>query len=438
MNSKGLRILLLAPGTNPNSITGPLIGYRLGEALSRLHTVTMVIEGRDEAAVRSAKGDFHALEVIHLPLMDRFYGWVLRRIFKENRGSLLWTAIRYPQTIIFEWCAWKRLRGRIFAGEFDVVLRILPIDPTFASPFAFFLRKGPVPFVIGPLNGGVPWPKGFSQLDREKAAGGNWVAKLRGFYRFLPFARSTYAKAAAIIAGSTQTCREFAQYSDKVFYVPGENGVSSSLIEETSDSKDKQRLELTYAGRLVPFKACDLALRGAASILRNSQAHLTIIGDGPERRRFEELAGQLGISDAVTFCGWVKHQDTLSRFRKADVLVFPSLREFGGGVVFEAIAMGAVPVVADYGGPGDIVTDEVGYRIPITNETQMTQDIESVLSHLASDRNHLETLRRQGVAYARDHLTWEAKARLISKVLLWVVRAGPKPAMPPPKPLNVN
>ena len=34
-----LRILLLAPGSNPTGITGPLIGYSHAEALARLHTV---------------------------------------------------------------------------------------------------------------------------------------------------------------------------------------------------------------------------------------------------------------------------------------------------------------------------------------------------------------------------------------------------------------
>ena len=114
------------------------------------------------------------------------------------------------------------------------------------------------------------------------------------------------------------------------------------------------------------------------------------------------------------------------------MLIFPSLREFGGGVVFEALALGAVPVVADFGGPGDIVTDEVGYRIPLTDEHQMAAQIESVLKHLASDRNHLETLRRQGAAYAREHLTWEAKARKVTEILQWAIGAGPKPDEPPP------
>ena len=47
-----LRILVLAPGCNPDGITGPLIGYSHSEALARLHAVTLVIRRDNEASVR--------------------------------------------------------------------------------------------------------------------------------------------------------------------------------------------------------------------------------------------------------------------------------------------------------------------------------------------------------------------------------------------------
>ena len=129
------------------------------------------------------------------------------------------------------------------------------------------------------------------------------------------------------------------------------------------------KLELIFVGGLVPCKACDLALRAAAPLLRNGLARFTVVGDGPERNRLEQLAKSLGIEKAVSFCGWVSHAEVLRRIRSADVMVFPSVRDFGAGVVFEALATGAVPVVADFGGPGDIVHPEVGYKVPLTNES---------------------------------------------------------------------
>jgi len=119
--------------------------------------------------------------------------------------------------------------------------------------------------------------------------------------------------------------------------------------------------------------------------------------------------------------------------RSADLLVFPSVRDFGAGVVFEALASGAVPVVADFGGPGDIVHPDVGYKIPLTNEDDFVVQLEKTLTKLAHDRDRLERLRRQGLVYARESLTWEAKAQATSRILRWAVRQGPKPNLPPPK-----
>src|ERR1700730_14532904 len=74
-----LRILLLAPGSNPNSITGPLIGYSHGEALARLHAVTLVIRRENEEAVHRKQPPFRAIEVVSLPWLDRTYAWSFRR-----------------------------------------------------------------------------------------------------------------------------------------------------------------------------------------------------------------------------------------------------------------------------------------------------------------------------------------------------------------------
>ena len=316
------------------------------------------------------------------------------------------TAFGYPFAIAFEWRAWRQLRRRILAGEFDVVLRLVPMTAVLPSPFAFFLRNGPIPFVIGPINGGLPYVQGFSQADNEK----QWISGLRNLYRFLPFARSTYRDAAAIIAASSQTYSEFAAYRDKLFFVP-EPGIARSLCSGDSRSPEPgAKLELIFVGGLIPCKACDLGLRAAAPLLRNDLARFTVVGDGPERNRLEQLARSLGIEKAVSFCGWVSHAEVLSRLRSADVMVFPSVRDNGAGVVFEALATGAVPVVADFGGPGDIVHPEVGYKVPLTNESDFVSQMERILTELAGNRDLLDRLRRQGMAYARECLTWDAKA----------------------------
>jgi glycosyltransferase involved in cell wall biosynthesis len=379
--------------------------------------------------VRRANAPFKTIEVVRMPLLERLFAWVLGHIFKYNFDTQMLTAFLYPFSLAFEWYAWKQLRSRIYAGEFDAVLRVMPMSPVLPSPFSFFLRKGPIPFVIGPLNGGLPWPRGFRQLENQK----EWVSNLRNVYRYLPFARSTYRHAAAIIAASSQTYSEFEAYADKLFFIP-EPGISTAVCsDEPRNSNPNKKLDLIFVGGLVPRKGCDIALRAAASILRDENAHLNVIGDGPERGRLEELAKSLGIEKYVSFRGWLDHKEVFESMRSADVFLFPSVRDNGAGVVFEALASGAVPVVVDFGGPGDIVHADVGRKAALTNESDVTLQMERILTELGQDRELLERLRRQGIIYARESLTWEAKAKAVTRVLHWAIERGPKPDLVPPK-----
>jgi len=92
----------------------------------------------------------------------------------------------------------------------------------------------------------------------------------------------------------------------------------------------------------------------------------------------------------------------------------------------------------DFGGPGDIVHPEVGYKVPLTDESDIVSQMEKILACLEQDRDLLNRLKQQGMSYARERLTWEAKAQSTTRVLNWVVHGGPRPNLPPPKMLNAS
>ena len=60
--------------------------------------------------------------------------------------------------------------------------------------------------------------------------------------------------------------------------------------------------------------------------------------------------------------------------------------------MFEALAMGAVPVVVDFGGTGDIANPEVGFKVPLTNEEDIVFQIERVLAPCWRSENFFGTL----------------------------------------------
>ncbi|WP_141732275.1 glycosyltransferase family 4 protein [Oligoflexus tunisiensis] len=424
---KPLRILILSEQNNPDWISVPLVGYRHAEALARQHKVHLVTHVRNKPAHEKKREPFAEITYIDLGWIDTFYEWMFEKIFNSDFGSQALTAVRVPFYIIFEWLAWRQLQDLVQRQNYDCVLRLTPVAPVLPSPWARWTRSANVPFVIGPINGGLPFPAGYEQAQKQK----EWISNLRKLYRLMPYARSTYREARAIIAGSSQTCSEFSAYQDKVFFLP-ENGITPNMIQQRRVLVDTSRpLQLLFAGRLVPFKACDLAIKGSAQLLLSGRAHLTIVGDGSEREALEELVRKLGLTACVTFTGMLSHPVTLQHFAKADVLVFPSIREFGGGVVFEALATGAVPMVSDYGGPGDIVHEGIGFKIPLNNETAAVEFIQKTLDELDKDRARLLELSRNGQAFAREALTWDGKAGLTSQILYWVLGQGEKPRLQP-------
>jgi glycosyltransferase involved in cell wall biosynthesis len=115
------------------------------------------------------------------------------------------------------------------------------------------------------------------------------------------------------------------------------------------------------AGRLIPQKGTDLVIRALAVYRqRYGPCALWVIGDGPERDSLVQLGRRLGVEDMVTYLGTVDHQVLKGAFQACVAFVFPTLQDFVGRVVVEALSAGAPVVVSPMtGAVGTIVHDGV-------------------------------------------------------------------------------
>ena len=99
---------------------------------------------------------------------------------------------------------------------------------------------------------------------------------------------------------------------------------------------------MVAVGRLVSGKRFDRAISLLPTLSDEFDIELTIVGDGPERRRLESLAK----GKRVSFVGHVSDRDSLAEIlRGSDVLLMPSASEGYPNAVIEALACG-IPVVA--------------------------------------------------------------------------------------------
>ena len=140
----------------------------------------------------------------------------------------------------------------------------------------------------------------------------------------------------------------------------------------------------TYVGNFVlPYKGADILIEATANALNASQLELHLIGDGPQRAFLEKLDDQLNVRSKVHFHGWIAHEKMQDELGMCDFLALPSIREFGGGVVLEAMALGLPAIVADYGGPAELVDSKTGIKVTFHDKKSLVDGmrlaIESVI-----------------------------------------------------------
>lgn len=103
---------------------------------------------------------------------------------------------------------------------------------------------------------------------------------------------------------------------------------------------------LLYIGRMAKEKNVDLLLRHLQDyLLAEEPVKLLLVGDGPERKRLEEAAGEYGIAHRTIFAGEVLWDRVSLYYRLGDVFVNASQSETQGITYTEALASG-LPVVA--------------------------------------------------------------------------------------------
>lgn len=132
-------------------------------------------------------------------------------------------------------------------------------------------------------------------------------------------------------------------------------------------------------GRMVPIKRLDRLFRAFDAVVREiPNAHLYLVGGGPERASLEALAVELGIRQHMTFVGW--STQTPDWYGAANVVALSSDREGTPLAVIEAAASGRPVVATAVGGVPDVVDDgRTGVVVASGDEAALARGITALL-----------------------------------------------------------
>jgi glycosyltransferase involved in cell wall biosynthesis len=160
------------------------------------------------------------------------------------------------------------------------------------------------------------------------------------------------------------------------------NGIDLELIRQTEASPEN--FDIIFAGRLLRHKNADKVLQALPEV-KKAFPHIKfiIIGDGPEKKRLEELSHCLNLESNVRFMGFVEENKLFSYMKSSKLLVLPSSREGFGMVALEARACGLPVLTVDepHNAACRLVTECGNGVITRLDPASIAQGIKSILAN---------------------------------------------------------
>jgi glycosyltransferase involved in cell wall biosynthesis len=185
--------------------------------------------------------------------------------------------------------------------------------------------------------------------------------------------------------------KEMPDRRQDVFFIP--YGVKIPAHTRVHD--EGAPLRIAIAARMQVLKGVhDLPIIDDLLKQRGLRVEWTMIGEGPERRKLEEVMLPRGNS---AFFAPATTQEVLALLQQSDVFILPSRLDGLPVALLESMSVGCVPVISAFNeGIRQVVTSDIGFIVPVGDNAQFADKTQWL-------NNHRDELRKRSVA-ARERV----------------------------------
>jgi glycosyltransferase involved in cell wall biosynthesis len=381
--SEPMKILICAYGCNPYQGSEGWVGWSAMRCLAQDHEPHVITASFNRADLDRAAAAGLIPPNAHFHFAGRFKSWHPNRLQARFQG---WNEyVNFSRDIL------PVARELHRTEKFDLAHHVTVASWRVASP----LWQLGIPLVFGPVGGNEQFPSRLLPMLSLPAAAFELARMAANLVsRFSPGVRNCLREAAHVFVANPET-------EQLVKILRGSNrGVSrlqhgfypvSAIADfgRFNTGKDSGgSLRLFAGGNMEGRKGVALALAALARVkMAGVDFRYRLASNGPEIAHLKELAGRLGLQREVLFTDGLQGEDYQRELGATHIYLLPSFRESGGLTMMEAMLAGCVPVVAECGGPGIIVTAACGYKIPVINREQMVAQLAAAIVEMDRDRN---------------------------------------------------
>ncbi|MHC4559527.1 MAG: glycosyltransferase family 4 protein [Planctomycetota bacterium] len=168
--------------------------------------------------------------------------------------------------------------------------------------------------------------------------------------------------------------------------------------DRTLDKQLGKPVRFVFAGRTDTAKGLGRALEIIKGVTHYSQdIHFDVLGDGPERSKFEQMTDALGLTEKVTFRGWVPHDQISDYLARSHFMLLPSDTEGWPKVLSEAMGYGVVPIASNVSAIPQILDQtKAGVALPVENVDEFVGAITDIIG----DSRKWKTMSLAGIEAA--------------------------------------
>jgi glycosyltransferase involved in cell wall biosynthesis len=390
-----MKVLVSAVACTPYHGSENYVGWAAVKALARDHEVWVLTGQRNVEYLQRAAAEGLVPANVHFAFAGKCSPWHPNRMRARLQG--------WREYLNFSKAILPVARQLHHQEKFDVAHHVTFVTWRVASP----LGDLGIPFVFGPVGGYEQFPPRLLPILSPATAAFE-VARMTSnvISRFSPGVRRCLRNADHVVVANVETERLVKAVRRTSVGVSTLSAAfySSSEIEAFSRFAEGKNLtgplRLFAAGNMEGRKGVALALEALAEAgQKGLQFQYRLGASGPEAAHLKKLTSRLGLQDKVSFGEGLQGEAYRRELGNTHIFLLPSLRESAGLTMMEAMLAGAVPVVADCGGPASIVTNDSGYKIPITSRHRMVQEMAEIL--VAIDRNRQLLAEKGRAASAR-------------------------------------
>lgn len=247
---------------------------------------------------------------------------------------------------------YRRIKGYVRGSDTEIYLVMLPVTTLLLLHFKRFIK---VPVIYSERNDPKVYPA------------------------YIKFLLKRYIKRAQGAVFQTEEARDWYRsvYSGKSVIIP--NAINPEFIKEPY--KGERKKEIVAAGRMTEQKNFSLLISAFSDISGDyPEYRLVIYGEGNRKDEYIRLAEKLGISEKVSFPGYVA--DIGEKIADASLFVLSSDYEGMPNALMEAMALGLPCISTDCpcGGPRFLIKDGVnGLLVPVGDREALGEAMRKIL-----------------------------------------------------------